>query len=161
MTRRFPRFLRILILPIAALGIGAVAYAGSTGFSHADHHQMMLNHMSSELNLSDAQVAELEEIMEDTREAGEAIHAEHETLRKQGLELLRAEEIDAKAVEAQRRQMLKLADRGSATMADALLDASEVLTYEQRLQLADKLESFHENGGPRGHFEQMRQRMHH
>ena len=161
MTRRLPRFIRILLIPVAVIGVGAVAFAGSTGFNPADHHQMILQHISSELDLDDDQLVRLEQILEENRAEGEALHADHDALRDRAVALLTAPVIDSDAVEAQRLEALQLADKASALMSDAVLDAADVLTYEQRVQLAEKLEAFNNDGGPASHFEKMRQRMHH
>jgi Spy/CpxP family protein refolding chaperone len=56
--------------------------------------------------------------------------------------LLAAETIDRAAFEALRQQMLETADAVSAQAMEALFDAAEVLTPEQRIQLVEHGKGF-------------------
>jgi periplasmic protein CpxP/Spy len=59
--------------------------------------------------------------------------------RRAGLELLAATVIDRRALEQQRVTQMQLADARSKRMVQAMADAAEVLTPEQRLKVADRI----------------------
>lgn len=59
----------------------------------------------------------------------------HET-RKRGIELLRQPTVDRAAVEAFRAEQIAAADTASKRLTQALTDAAEVLTPEQRAKIA-------------------------
>jgi len=58
-------------------------------------------------------------------------------LREQAMKLFAQPNVDAGAVEAVRQQMLAQHDQSSKRMMQAMVDASRVLTPEQRAKLAD------------------------
>jgi Spy/CpxP family protein refolding chaperone len=60
-------------------------------------------------------------------------------LREQLATLFAQPTVDARAVEAVRQQMLQQHDQSSRRWMQALLDASVVLTPEQRVQLAERM----------------------
>jgi periplasmic protein CpxP/Spy len=59
--------------------------------------------------------------------------------RRAGLELLAATVIDRRALEQQRVTQMQLADARSKRMVQAMADAAEVLTPEQRLKVAERM----------------------
>jgi len=67
-------------------------------------------------------------------------HREH---RDAMLELFRSPEIDRVELDRLRRAELELADGASQTLLDALVEAAEVLTPEQRAELMELGERFH------------------
>lgn len=60
--------------------------------------------------------------------------------RKSGVELLKSPSIDRAALEQLRVDQLQLADATTRRMTQALADAAEVLTPEQRAKLAERFE---------------------
>jgi Spy/CpxP family protein refolding chaperone len=60
-------------------------------------------------------------------------------LREQAMALFAQPTVDARAVEALRQQMVQQHDQSSRRWSQALLDASAVLTPEQRKQLAERM----------------------
>ncbi|MFM1988995.1 MAG: hypothetical protein RJA99_1952 [Pseudomonadota bacterium] len=62
------------------------------------------------------------------------------TARREGMALLAAPTIDRGAIEALRAKQLAAADGASRRMAQAMADAAEVLTPEQRTKLAERLQ---------------------
>ncbi|HXE48500.1 MAG TPA: Spy/CpxP family protein refolding chaperone [Ramlibacter sp.] len=59
--------------------------------------------------------------------------------RRAGLQLLAAPVIDRRALEQQRVTQMQLADARSKRMVQAMADAAEVLTPEQRLKVAERM----------------------
>ena len=55
------------------------------------------------------------------------------------MQLFTQPNVDASAVEALRQQMVQQHDQTSRRIAQALLDASNVLTPEQRVKLAEQM----------------------
>ena len=60
-------------------------------------------------------------------------------LREQAMTLFAQPTVDARAVETLRQQMVQQHDQSSRRWTQALLDASAVLTPDQRKQLADTM----------------------
>ena len=102
---------------------------------HMGHH---IDHMLDGIGASDAQRAQIKQIMmaagadmKAQRAAGRALHA-------QAIQIFGAPTVDAGAAEALRQQMEAQHDRASKRMLQAMLDASKVLTPEQRAKLAQR-----------------------
>jgi Spy/CpxP family protein refolding chaperone len=72
-------------------------------------------------------------------------------LHEQGLNLMAQPTIDARAVESLRQQMLAQHDQASKRWTQAMVDAANVLTPQQRAQLAEEMRKHAERGpGPHG-----------
>ncbi len=89
---------------------------------------------------SDAQRAQIQQIMQaaaaDLAAQGEARQA----LRKQAMAVLTAPTVDPAAAEQVRQQMLVQHDKGSRRMMAATLEVSRVLSPEQRAQWAEHMQ---------------------
>jgi Spy/CpxP family protein refolding chaperone len=70
------------------------------------------------------------------REAGQALH-------RQLAALFAQPTVDARAVESLRQQLQANREQASKRMTQAMLDASRVLTPEQRKQMAERMEQRH------------------
>jgi periplasmic protein CpxP/Spy len=62
-------------------------------------------------------------------------------LRRQAMDLLKAPTIDRAAIEALRSQQMTVADALSRRLSTALAETAEVLTPEQRVKLAERMQS--------------------
>jgi periplasmic protein CpxP/Spy len=97
------------------------------------------DHMLDGLNATDAQRTQIKQIFQAAatdlkaqREAGRALH-------ERAAQIFAAPNVDAAAAESVRQQMLQQHDQASKRMLQAMLDASKVLTPEQRAKLGDRM----------------------
>ena len=67
--------------------------------------------------------------------------------RRQAVELLSRESVDRAALETLRADQLRLADQASMRFTQALADVADVLTPEQRKQLAERIGRWHGHRG--------------
>ncbi len=150
--------LRRLVLG-GALAIGASF--GSTAFAQQHHHHggpgmegpgmavmgggMFMGrpeHMSRMLDRLGATEAQRTQIRQIALAAGTDLQAQRESgrsLRAEGLQLLAAPTIDARAVEALRQRSLAQHDQVSKRATQAMLDIANVLTPEQRTKMAEQV----------------------
>jgi len=98
-----------------------------------------IDHMLDGLGVTDAQRTQIKQIaiaaandLKAQREAGRALH-------EQGMQLFAAPTVDAAAAESLRQQMQAQHDQASKRMLQAMLDASEVLTPEQRAKMVERM----------------------
>lgn len=144
--------LGLLVALSATVGLSAWAQHGPGG--HGEHGGMggagmfggapehmgrMLDRMLDGLSATDAQRAQIKQItqaaatdMKAQREAGRA-------LREKGMQIFTAPTVDAAAAEQLRQQMLAQHDQLSRRALQAMLDASKVLTPEQRAKLGERM----------------------
>lgn len=128
---------------------GPGMFMGPSG--HMGH---MVDHMLGSVNATDAQRAQVKQIVQQAaadlkaqREAGRALH-------EKALQIFTAPNVDAAAAESVRQQMLAQHDTASHRMLQAMLDISNVLTPEQRAKLGEQMkqrqqrmqEHMHEHG---------------
>jgi protein CpxP len=151
-ARRLRTFAFGSVLAVAGT-LALTAWAGPDGGhgrhgAHAQHAGFMMGgsprHLERLLDSVDATEAQRSEVrriavaaaadMKAQREAGRA-------LRERQLALFTQPTVDANAVEALRREMLTQHDRSSQRMTQAMVEASRVLTPEQRAQLAERMKS--------------------
>lgn len=92
-------------------------------------------HLLESVNATDAQKAQIRQIMQAARADMKAQRAAGTNLREQALQLFTQPTVDANAVEALRQQMLLQHDQASRRFSQALIEVSRVLTAEQRAQL--------------------------
>lgn len=91
------------------------------------------------VNASADQKAQIKQIAERARADMQAQREAHRGLRDQMAKLMTAPTVDANAVEALRQQMMQQHDAQSRRMTQAMVEASRVLTPEQRKQIADRM----------------------
>lgn len=93
------------------------------------------------VDATDAQRAQIRQIAEAARTDLQAQREAGKALRERQMQLFTQPSVDANAVESLRQQMLAQHDQASRRITQAMLDASRVLTPEQRLKLAEKMKS--------------------
>jgi Spy/CpxP family protein refolding chaperone len=130
----------------------AVAHAQTAGappapagraFAHGGHagpgDGRMIERMLDSVNASPEQRNRIRDIMKSARTD---LHAQRQAAsgqREQLMALFAQPTVDARAVEAARQQMLQQHDQSSRRWMQAMLDASAVLTPDQRVQLAERM----------------------
>jgi len=99
----------------------------------------MIDRMLDGVNATDEQRSKIKQIAQGAatdlkaqREAGRA-------LRERSMQLFTQANVDANAVETLRQQMLQQHDQSSRRITQAMLEASQVLTPEQRVKVAERM----------------------
>lgn len=98
--------------------------------------------MERMLDNVDATAEQRTRIREIAKSAAADLQAQHDSrraLRDQAMTLFTQPTVDARAAEALRQQMLQQHDQASRRWMQAMLDASAVLTPEQRAKLAERM----------------------
>jgi protein CpxP len=101
----------------------------------------MVDRLLDGAEASDAQRAQVKQIV---AAAGADLKAQHEAgraLREQQLQLFTQPTVDANAVERLRQQRLAQHDQASKRMTQAMLEISRVLTPEQRVKIAERMKA--------------------
>jgi len=136
-----------LVAIASAVSLTAFARPGHGGDGHGHGgpgfmgSPRAMERMFNEVNATEAQRTQLRQI---AKAAGDDLKAQREAgrdLRQRQLALFTQPTVDANAAEQLRQQMLSQHDQASKRMLQAMLDASRVLTPEQRTKLADKMKA--------------------
>ena len=151
--------LGVAVAVTATLALSAWAQHGHGGHGGgmgmfgggSEHTGRMLDHMLDGLNATDAQRGQIKQIAQAAAADMKAQHEAGRALRERGMQIFSAPTVDAAAAEQLRQQMLAQHDQMSRRSLQAMLDASRVLTPEQRAKLAERMKQ-------RG--DMMRERMH-
>ena len=161
--RRFLRRAAIatLIAGVATgIGFKAFAYAGYGGWHRGgfmgapvdparldEHLERMLKHVYVEIDATDAQKQLLAPIVKNAARDLLPLRARFHDARRQAVELLSRDSVDRAALETLRDAQLQLADQASRRFTQALADIADVLTPEQRRQLAERIGRWHGHHG--------------
>ncbi|MDN3921863.1 Spy/CpxP family protein refolding chaperone [Roseateles violae] len=140
---------------IDVLKTGAIASAlALSGFAAQaqDHHPMRggpggpglfdggrIEHLLDDVDASDAQRAQIRQIMQAARKDLQPQREAGRKLHEQGLALFAAPTIDANAFESLRQQTQALHEQVGKRMTQAMVEAARVLTPQQRATLAEKM----------------------
>lgn len=112
-----------------------------------EHVERMVRHFAVEVDATPEQKQRLTVIAQDLARDMAPQRDRLRAARQRGIELLGAPAIDRAAIESLRAEQLALAEAGSKRLTQALADAAEVLTPEQRVKLAERMKSFGERRG--------------
>lgn len=133
---------------------GAAAHHGASAGSHHDTHGAQARHaahgpmrggamapglserMLEQIGATPEQRAQIRKIADTARADLRAGHGAARSQRAKLAELLAQPQVDTAAVEALRKEMVARHDAASKRMTQAMLDAGQVLTPEQRQKLA-------------------------
>ena len=103
------------------------------------HLDRVLKHLYVEIDATDAQKQQLGPIVKGAAQDLLPLRARMHDTRRQAIELLSQQTIDRAALEALRADKLKLAESASQRLTQALADVADVLTPQQRQQLAEHI----------------------
>jgi len=98
-----------------------------------------VDRMLDGLNATDAQRTQIKQIMDAARTDLKAQREQGRALRERAMQIFAAPNVDAAAAESVRQQMLQQHDQTSRRTMQAMLDASKVLTPEQRTKLGERM----------------------
>ena len=118
--------------PPDAMG-GPMAMMGGRGFTR----------MLDAANASADQRSQIKAIMDAAHADLRAIRQAGQPLHQQMMQLFTQANVDANAVEAVRQQMQAQQEQASKRMLQAMIDASRVLTPDQRQQIATAMQQHH------------------
>jgi len=120
-------------------GMGMPPGHGMMMFDGGEHMAHRLDHMLDGLNATDAQRAQIRQIAQAAANDLKAQHEQARELRHRALQVFGAPTVDAAAAESLRQQMVAQHDQASKRVLQATLEASKVLTPEQRAKLVARL----------------------
>ena len=145
----------MVVAVAATFALSAWAMPGGHGDHGMDGGGMMMGGRGAErmldgINATDAQRTQIRQIFQAAANDMKAQREQRRALHERGLQIFSAPTVDAAAAESVRQQMVQLHDQASKRRLQAMLDASQVLTPEQRVKLAERMKQ---------HGEMMRQRM--
>ena len=103
------------------------------------HLDRALKHLYVEIDATDAQKQQLAPIVKGAARDLLPLRAKMHDARRQAVELLSQQTIDRAALETLRADQLKLAEMASQRFTQALADVADVLTPDQRKQLAERI----------------------
>ena len=163
MSRFTKRAAIATLVATVALGAGFTAFAWGHGFGgwrhggfmhgHMDparmeaHLDRMLPHLYLELGATDAQKQQLDPIVKSAARDLIALRGKLHDEKRQALGLLTSPQVDRTALEALRQQHVQLHEALSKRVTQALADVADVLTPEQRKQLAERIGRRHGGRG--------------
>lgn len=144
-----------------AAGIGATAFAHGPGGWHRggfmgapldparldEHLDRHLKHLYVEIDATDAQQQVLAPIVKGAARDLLPLRARMHETRRRAVERLSQDTVDRAALEALHADHVRLAEQASRRFVEALADVADVLTPEQRRQLAEHIGRWHGHGG--------------
>ena len=107
---------------------------------HLDHIQAMLGRVGA----SDAQKAQINEMLKSAFNDMKGMHERHSQVLEQFHKLILAPSVDRATIESLRAEQIKAMDEASKRLVGAIDDAAEILTADQRVALAEEIRKHHE-----------------
>jgi periplasmic protein CpxP/Spy len=98
-----------------------------------------LDHMLDGLDATEQQRTQIKQIVQAAAADLRQQRAQRRMLHERAMQILAAPTVDANAAEQVRQQMLAQHDQASKRMLAAMLDASRVLTPEQRAKIVERM----------------------
>jgi Spy/CpxP family protein refolding chaperone len=123
------------------------------GWEQADPESMsrkieaMVSRRLAEVDATPEQKSRVTAIMKGAANDLASVRGQARELRRRSMELLAAPAIDRAQIEALRVQQMQIHETVSRRMLQAMTDAAEVLTPEQRARLAERMQRRHERRG--------------
>lgn len=141
------RFVKLAAVSTAFAGLAGAGFAAVARGRHGEHGPIdpakmeqhldrMLQHMYVEIDATDAQKQKLEPLVKQAAKDLAPLREKVREARREGIKLLSADTIDRGALERARARQIGATDAASRRFTQALADAAEVLTPEQRRKLA-------------------------
>ena len=132
--------------PAAGMDGGHRMHHGGMGgpgmmFGSPERMGRMIDHMLDGLNASDAQRAQIKQIVAQTGADLKGQAAAARELRLRGMEVFTAPAVDANAAEQIRLQTMQLHDQMSRRLTQAMVAVASALTPEQRAKIGEHLKS--------------------
>jgi len=152
-SKRGLRWLVLGVVVAVSATIAMSAWAGGGGHHGGGFggHGMMtgspermgrgIDHMLDGLDATDAQRAQIKQIVQAAAVDLKAQREANRGLRERGMQVFTAPNVDANAAEAVRKQMLEQHDQSSKRMMLAMVEVSRVLTPEQRAKIAERMKA--------------------
>jgi periplasmic protein CpxP/Spy len=145
------RIAGIAVVVAGVLTVGACSHGGSHGWSRAGMGgaadperaahtaEKMADRLVSRVDGTPEQKQKITGIAQAAAQDLLPLREQARAARVQSIALLRAPTVDRAAIEALRVDQVRLADVASRRLAEAIADAAEVLTPDQRAKLADRM----------------------
>jgi protein CpxP len=142
---------------LVALAAGFVGGYASKSFAHGpgslmaetmdpaqmdEHVERMVKHLAVEVDATPEQREKLTTIAQSAARDLAPMVSKMRRARQQAIDLMGAETVDRTAIENLRAGQLALMDTTSKRLTQALADAADVLTVEQRKKLAERTQRF-------------------
>ena len=151
--RHGARLGRGIFILLVALAAGFAGGYASRSFAHAneksmdpaqvdEHVQRMVKHLAVEVDATPEQQEKLNVIAKAAAHDLAPMRGNMKRVRQQALELLSAEKVDHAAIENLRAAQIAMMDSASKRLSQALADAADVLTVDQRKKLAERAQHF-------------------
>ena len=104
--------------------------------------ERMVKHLAVEVDATPEQKDKLTAIAKSAAHDLAPLRGNMKRARQQAIDLMNAEKVDRAAIENLRAEQLAFMDAASKRLTQALADAADVLTVEQRKTLAERAQRF-------------------